>query len=294
MPRNVLDRLNVEVLIERCREVGNRGFIESDYYSEFKELETKALLRLVEKIESTIAIMDGENEISKALLKSFNGKICGVSNALIDELKGRSPEKFTAKVGDFNDNLEYAMQNGRGLLSGDEKNNHNQHFQQLVDDFESLLRAALDTDYSDIQYQGSFLHTETTMPQPAHVDFTWETLEFQKENLFLAFFPLTADGMFLQIWNDVANRNEISYGKVVFIPYGKMLILPSDTVHGGGFKSSCNGNLRYHLYISTRNASLPPFQNNKYTEKHNRGLDMSDRFVDALGLRELIGPIFLN
>jgi len=290
----MLERADVEVLIERGRDVGAQAIMKSTRSVDLKELKTTTFLHLIEAIESTIVIMEDENDAAQELLESFNGKICGTSDSLIDELKRRSPKKFTAKVGDFNDNLEYAMQNGRGLLSGDENRNDNEHFKKLIIDFESSLRIALDCGDKEISYQGSFLHTEKTMPQPAHVDFTWETLELQKENLFLAFFPLTRDGMFLQVWKEVGSQEETSYGKVVFIPYGKMLILPSDTIHGGGFKSSYNGNLRYHLYIAIRGTSLPTFQNNKYTEKHNRGLDMSDRFKDALGLNELVGSIFYD
>jgi hypothetical protein len=46
------------------------------------------------------------------------------------------------------------------------------------------------------EYLGSFLSTESSCPQPPHVDYTWEILKEHEDqkSLKLGFFPLTEDG----------------------------------------------------------------------------------------------------
>jgi hypothetical protein len=61
--------------------------------------------------------------------------------------------------------------------------------------------------------------------------------------VFIAFFPLTVAGMWLQLWDGPGK------GTLVFCPYRKILVLPGNTMHGGGFMSDKSGNLRGHLYI---------------------------------------------
>eukprot|EP00980_Cylindrotheca_fusiformis_P030732 scaffold25323_cov113-Cylindrotheca_fusiformis.AAC.1 len=101
------------------------------------------------------------------------------------------------------------------------------------------------------EYLGSFLTTETSMPQPPHVDYTWQILDqYSRDDLKLGFFPLTSEGMFLQVWQRNDTMEEIP-GEIIFVPYGKLLVLPADTIHGGGYRtapldSGVNGNLRFH------------------------------------------------
>jgi len=127
-------------------------------------------------------------------------------------------------------------------------------------------------------YQGSFMKTEKTQPQPAHVDFKWETLEALNDKLFIGFFPLSKDGMFLQLWDDhdtttstttsaQSSKYDADRGRIIFIPLGKFLIIPSNTIHGEGFKVGDAGNPRYHMYTASNGNILPQFQNNRYTEK---------------------------
>jgi hypothetical protein len=49
------------------------------------------------------------------------------------------------------------------------------------------------------EYLGSFLSTESSLPQPPHVDFRWEDLaEYEKDkSLLVGFFPLTEEGKVL-------------------------------------------------------------------------------------------------
>ena len=84
------------------------------------------------------------------------------------------------------------------------------------------------------------------------------------DELFLAFTPLTKAGMFLQIW-----PQEDECGVVVFIPHGKLLLMPGSVLHGGGFLTcSIRHNLRMHFYIYLgRSRSRNIQQANEYSEE---------------------------
>ena len=80
-------------------------------------------------------------------------------------------------------------------------------------------------------------------------------------------------------------------GQLVFVPLGKLLIMPSDTIHGGGFRTRPIfnngidvGNLRYHLYLATDGHGLPQFVNNTYTQKNDRRRELCDIYRNASGL----------
>lgn len=164
------------------------------------------------------------------------------------------------------------------------------------------------------EYLGSFLSTEASLPQPPHVDYTYEVLrEHERDNtLRLGFFPLTQDGMFLQVWptatrlDDSNNNNANSQqrqqeveGQMIFIPLGKILIIPASTIHGGGFRTSsleqagCYGNLRFHVYVATEDALLPAHQKNKYTEPGDKTRELSRRYVDARHMPTLLEYLFV-
>jgi hypothetical protein len=148
------------------------------------------------------------------------------------------------------------------------------------------------------------------------VDYTWEILDehFATNNeddnnensdadLMLGFFPLTEDGMFLQVWPRCPDRNDTSTvieGRIVFIPYGNLLLLPANTIHAGGFRTTpledeCGpyGNLRFHLYIARDGKKLPEHQTNKYTEPSDRGKELCERYVDSPYLSDLIDGFFV-
>ena len=167
------------------------------------------------------------------------------------------------------------------------------------------------------------MRTERTMFQPAHVDYDYPVLKEYSRKLYIAFFPLTKEGTFLQLWKDdcssVGSNDEdcnnydntatTVEGTVVYIPYGNMLIVPADTIHGGGFKRGEYGNLRFHLYIELleQDENETPIKNettamknydllihpmNKYTEEYDQRRELCERFVDANGLDRLIGVFF--
>lgn len=200
-------------------------------------------------------------------------------------------------VADFNDNLFYHMQQERGLGHFCGLNSGN------IQELEDLLQAN--------EYLGSFLTTKSSLPQPPHVDYPWEVLEkhAKDECLKIGFFPLTEEGMFLQIWPTVAPSEDPSIkveGQIIFIPHGKLLTIPASTIHGGGFRTTefqegndpsgnggRNGNLRFHLYIATNGSSLPAHQTNKYTEPHDRTKELSRRYVDSKHMNVLLENFFV-
>ena len=246
------------------------------------------------------------NPKTQSLLESYKGHLVDVGSCLLEGLRNTAPQQLAARVGDYNMNLFYEMQDNdkdiRGII--DREGAHylgNPQLQADIDAFESSISCSLQHD--NLTYRGSFMRTESTIFQPAHVDYDYPILEQYGNKLFLAFFPLTEEGAYLQLWQepttDETDGNMIE-GTVVFIPYGKMLILPSDTIHGGGFKRGHSGNLRFHLYIALEESEVRKEDNitlldhpmNKYTEKHDRRYELCERFVDAEGLEGLLGGYF--
>jgi hypothetical protein len=267
-----------------------------------------------EKLEySGIVVMHKSSTKANQLLKEFNGALTSqVSIALLQELKAHIPTHLgAARVADFNDNLSYAMPPERGLqpafrgIGG--KSDISDNHVNLIDEFEALLYrtgcSKGNLDSFEIEYQGSFMRTEgQTIPQPPHVDFEWSYLEQSdpKGHVMIGVFPLSSQGCFLQIWPN-NDKNEVIEGRIVFIPYGSLLLLPCNTIHGGGFKShpthdvSAEGNVRFHLYVAFNGAALPRFQTNRYTEQHNRAKELSERFVNSqiLSSTEIMKKLFV-
>lgn len=264
-------------------------------------LSTVSIERLQEyhRALTSIVILDETiDDRAKSLLEDYHGKLVDLRSSLTNELKEQGPETFTAFVADFNDNLAYSLERDshRGMpsvartLSPDQ---WNQELQELEDTMQEVLPNKNSNQEAPLGIQGSFLKTENkSIPQPAHVDFAWQMLTEQGMHLWLAFFGLTQEGMILQLWPSSNNGIGVvsSAGQLVFVPLGKMLIMPSDTIHGGGFRTrpvfNTNdvGNLRYHLYLATDGHGLPQFVNNTYTQKDNRRRDLSDLYQNAPGL----------
>jgi hypothetical protein len=111
------------------------------------------------------------------------------------------------------------------------------------------------------------MKTIKTEVQAPHIDFRWKALEpssdrrtdasidnFNKWIPFIAFFPVTEAGMTVEVWHarsdhQVPVSDEHTQGRLVEIPYGKILILRADVVHAGGFATAASGNPRCHLYV---------------------------------------------
>jgi hypothetical protein len=172
-------------------------------------------------------------------------------SSLYPPISQRAPTQFAARVADFNDNLFYEMQVTRGIKhlvasnvhedeDGDEVDGEvNEHDESLSSTSSSLLSSspsssssssssscmsfALESSIAKFEkllsadeYLGSFLTTEATIPQPPHVDYTWEVLdehcgddddddenkETKTPDLMLGFFPLTQEGTFVMLTDD--------------------------------------------------------------------------------------------
>ena len=248
-----------------------------------------------------------------AILRKHDARLVHVGADLLRGLREAAPDQLAARVGDYNENLMYEMRDGHLDVAGiiqsagrrlDVDDGSAQDDCGLLDDdvrdFESSLRRALGHD--DLRYRGSFMRTDVTIPQPAHVDYDYPILSEHGINLHLAFFPLTEEGCYLQLWQREDDVTVEAEGTVVHIPHGRMLIVPSDTIHGGGFRRGPTGNLRFHLYVELLRDGNTEEEDggprlldrpvNRYTERHDRRRELCERYVDAPGLDRLVGTFF--
>ena len=112
--------------------------------------------------------------------------------------------------------------------------------------------------------------------QNPHYDFKKEVLDKNGDNMYLGFTPLTEDGMFLQVWTKEGN------GTVLYIPLGVVVILPSKTMHAGGFCSrAITGNLRLHFYFYLNAVPAESHNTNVYSDELGH---FSERYHNAVGL----------
>ena len=246
-------------------------------------------------LTSIIILDEAIDDRAASLLEEYRGKLVDISPTLIHELRQQSPDEFTAFVADFNDNLAYSLErnSNRGVPAVARTMSATawkREQQQLEDSLKNALPQQRQQN-DPLGIQGSFLKTEyKTIAQPAHIDFTWQMLAEQGSHLWLAFFGLTQEGMILQVW-PTSDTSKAHRGQLVFVPLGKLLVMPSDTIHGGGFRTrpifnggNDIGNLRYHLYLATDGHGLPQFVNNTYTQKNDRRRELCDTCRNAPGL----------
>lgn len=257
-----------------------------------------------QSLDSIVVLNSSSTPKVKSLLNTYNGRLISIGTHLLKSLRDAAPAQLAARVGDFNENLFYEMQDHKkdvGAIISDES--PSKELQNDIQNFEIDLRRSLG--HESLTYRGSFMRTEQTVFQPAHVDYDYPVLEEHGHKLYIAFFPLTEEGTYLQLWEKSANNHtcESVEGTVVFIPFGNMLIVPADTIHGGGFKRGQSGNLRFHLYIELLQNIMAVVENdrddnilmhpvNKYTEKYDRRRELCETYVDANGLEHLLGVFF--
>jgi hypothetical protein len=157
----------------------------------------------LEEAIHSIHVMDSVTG-NEDFLQKYQGELYGVPLETLRRLEDQAPSKLAARVADFNGNLFYEMQTPN-------------HLAMLG--LEGLVRTTLGAN----DFLGSYLTTESTVPQPAHVDYSWEVLD-EHPHLYLGFFPLTNDGMYLQVWphttmdDDPQHRDQMVPGEVLFIP----------------------------------------------------------------------------
>jgi len=117
----------------------------------------------------------------------------------------------------------------------------------LLDEFKVPIADCLGVAGDDVTLESSYLKSPGCAPQFPHFDFNARELEKNAGKVFIAVTPLTEAGSYLQVWDQDAVG---SPGEVLYIPYGTLLILPGNTLHGGGFQSCFElQDLRLHFYI---------------------------------------------
>jgi hypothetical protein len=87
--------------------------------------------------------------------------------------------------------------------------------------------------------------------------------------VYIGFMPITCDGMFLQVWDGPGEA------KLLFIPYGKFLLLPGNTIHAGWMcTSTLHQNHRLHFYIIvSKNPNEMSRKEDQFFENMNTYLD---------------------
>jgi len=118
---------------------------------------------------------------------------------------------------------------------------------EQIERFRECVAGALQVAEKDITIEASTLKSPGYAPQVPHYDFNSKVLSKHKGRIFIGVTPLSPAGAYLQVWEP---HRKTDPGQVVHIPYGTLLILPGDTVHGGGFHSDFKTNdLRLHFYF---------------------------------------------
>mmetsp|Transcript_43525 Transcript_43525/g.74278 ORF Transcript_43525/g.74278 Transcript_43525/m.74278 type:complete len:316 (+) Transcript_43525:129-1076(+) len=216
----------------------------------FSKVDTTALdqeqqLHLRQVLQSTILTLSSPTHSDvRNLLDAYNGHLVNVGHNLLTALRNAAPSQLAARVGDYNENLFYEMrdmdQNVGSIIARSSNNgvdSLDSSVRQDIHSFENSIQTSLGNS-KKISYRGSFMQTESTMYQPAHVDYDYPILSNYSQRLFLAFFPLTEEGAFLQLWQDddhhsttatndsscgsdgnVAPAAVVQEGTVVYIPY---------------------------------------------------------------------------
>jgi hypothetical protein len=150
---------------------------------------------------------------------------------------------------------------GNGSLRGNlkkftEQTTYKERLEAVDKDIGDKLLSMLGDGKQDVAFQTSLLVTKTHCPQEAHVDYDTKTDKPQK--YMIAFLPLTDTGQFLQFWkkkeNDDTGETTAGHGEIVFIPRGQLVLVPGETIHGGGFRADhrtdgAHGHMRLHFYV---------------------------------------------
>ena len=144
---------------------------------------------------------------------------------------------------------------------------------------------------------------ELTSVQLYHLDFAREFLKMARELghlVYLAFFPLAEEGMWLRIMPeapvnsegelDIAQKTQWSHflgvvgteatdpklkveGRWLWIPYGSMVVVPASLYHSGHIRTSQNGNPRGHFYVYAEKPGPQNLLEMQDELAHNEGLE---------------------
>ena len=134
--------------------------------------------------------------------------------------------------------LHYAKTKGRLVNYGKE----DVHGMPSLVDLDKRMTLKLGNHQNSMSV-GSAMVTTRHRPQEPHCDFDSGTYDEFTVKPWLAFCPVTNTGMFLQVW-----KHGDRFGHLVYIPLGKILLLPGDTIHGGGI-NYWMGDVRLRIFM---------------------------------------------
>ena len=128
-----------------------------------------------------------------------------------------------------------------------------------------IIANALDAPEGQCKITSAFLRSPGFAPQVSHYDFGADDRRDLAGRIHLGICPLTVSGCHLQVWRQRENEEDgPQQGEVLFVPKGRILLLPGETIHGGGFLSDhSTQDLRLHFYVYTDGVA-PRRNNNDY------------------------------
>ena len=132
-----------------------------------------------------------------------------------------------------------------------EQEDYSESVSRVDEEIQETLKKMISTGARKVAYQTSLLMSEVHEPQKAHIDYDKQTGNHLK--YMIGFLPLTETGQFLQLW-DRNQEGKVTVGELVFIPRGQLVLVPGDTIHGGGFRAEHRSDnklahLRLHFYV---------------------------------------------
>jgi hypothetical protein len=107
-----------------------------------------------------------------------------------------------------------------------------------------------------------------SLVQDPHIDYEWKYAKEHSKTVYVGIMPITVDGCFIEVWPRNSSGILSHKAKLVYIPYGFLLVFPSITVHAGGFVTNyINGNMRLHFYIYLGDDIDTEMKKNTYTDE---------------------------
>ena len=136
-----------------------------------------------------------------------------------------------------NDNVKYKRVESMFNVMKSMKAKEKENYRSLIDVFNTTLASALFfEERTQMNYYYSWMQSLGNYVQSPHVDFTQE--EESHGNFFNFIFPLTETGCYVYVWPAFEHKREKRIaGSLVFIAYGKGLLISSDIVHAGGISA---------------------------------------------------------
>jgi hypothetical protein len=202
--------------------------------------------------------IDGTDERADSLLKRLGGTAAHAPG-MAEDMNELTPAVDSHQWQDINGRKMQFFH----LSHGDRGFEHAEKISEKHDEFlrpaiEGVLRKKskgklADSNFNfEITFGGlrSSPNAMVTHVQCAHFDHKTKVIEYYQKRddkaAMLLFYPLTKAGMFLQVWVPSTFQPQI-----MFIGQHHLLMLPVDTIHGGGFKSGSFGvqNHRRHGYV---------------------------------------------